>query len=737
MVEIDFETYSEAGYYWDEAKNKWRAPDGFPKSKPGLPSIGAAKYAEHPTTKILSLSYNLKDGVGPRLWVPGMEPPADLHTHIVTGGLLEAWNSFFEFIIWHYVCHLRMKWPTLPLYQMRCAMAKAAAYGLPGQLEKAAKVINAPEQKLDTGKSLIRRLCCPRNPTKGNLSKRIRFKNDPQSFAQLYDYNVQDIKAEAAVSALVPDLTPDELELWQIDQQINVRGVQIDMEALGHCMSIVQQATNKYTVELRTITGIPDLTVDKLQQIKGWMVGQGVLVASLDKQGVVDTLGRENLPPDICRVLEIRQILGSAGVKKLYALNRSVNTDGRVRDLYAYYGARQTGRFSGRGAQPQNLTSGGPEVVKCDICNKVQYIDPLQICCDNPQTSSIDWGIKAAEIALKDIATCDLNYVEQQWGDPIDVVSGCLRALFVAAPGKELICSDYSAIEAVVLAELAGETWRQEVFRTHGKIYEMSAAKISGIPFEEFQEHKKRTGQHHPLRKTLGKVAELASGYQGWINAWKNFNADKFMTDEEIKQAILKWRAESPAIVEYWGGQWRKHPDYWEFNPELYGIEGTAIKAIQSPGTQHTYRGIIFEVRKKILYLRLLSGRELTYHNPRLMDGTAPHGHPISLIMYDGWRSDSSKGPVGWHTMFTYGGCWTENITQATARDLFVEGMKQVDAAGYPVVLHSHDELISEVPIGYGSILEYERLMAPTSEWSRGWPIKAAGGWRGKRYRKE
>jgi len=157
------------------------------------------------------------------------------------------------------------------------------------------------------------------------------------------------------------------------------------------------------------------------------------------------------------------------------------------------------------------------------------------------------------------------------------VISGCLRGLFSAAPGKEFICSDYSAIEAVVIAALAGEEWRLEVFRTHGKIYEMSAAKISGVPFEEIIAYKKTHGQHHPLRKKIGKVAELASGFGGWIGAWKNFGADKFMDDNEIKQSILKWREDSPAIVELWGGQWRQQPGHWKFTREFYGLEGRLL----------------------------------------------------------------------------------------------------------------------------------------------------------------
>jgi DNA polymerase len=302
-----------------------------------------------------------------------------------------------------------------------------------------------------------------------------------------------------------------------------------------------------------------------------------------------------------------------------------------------------------------------------------------------------------------------------------------LRGLFTAAPGHDLICSDYSAIEAVVLAELSGETWRQEVFRTHGKIYEMSAAKIKNIPFEEFEKHKKETGQHHHLRK-MGKTAELASGYGGWINAWKRFGADEFLTDDEIKTAILNWRKASPAVVEFWGGQKRN------WNSELYGVEGHAIQAILNPGKEYVFRKLKFQVIDNILYVTLLSGRKLIYHNPRVI----PHFEQRRglQILFEGWNSNPTMGPIGWVKKDTYSGKLTENIAQATARDILAFAIVNLEAKGYPVVLHIHDEIGSEVREDFGSIEEFETIMSTMPEWAARWPVKAHGGWRGKRYRK-
>ena len=206
----------------------------------------------------------------------------------------------------------------------------------------------------------------------------------------------------------------------------------------------------------------------------------------MDKNAVSDALNRPDLPSDVRRILEIRQEMGGASVKKIYALKRYLNRDGRIRNLFQYCGAERTGRWAGRGPQPQNMKNGGPEI------------------------DGEEWGGDLAEKALNDISLMTPHEISGKWGSPVDLIGSCMRSLFIAAPGCDLICSDYSAIEAVVLSAMAGEEWRLEVFRTHGKIYEMSAAMISGIPFEEIMAYREQTGKHHPLRKKIGKIAELA-----------------------------------------------------------------------------------------------------------------------------------------------------------------------------------------------------------------------------------
>lgn len=549
----------------------------------------------------------------------------------------------------------------------------------------------------------------------------------PDLFAQMYDYNIQDIRAETAVSLATPDLSPFELQVWQLSEQINVRGVQIDQDALHDCLAIIEQAKTKYTEEIRQITGLPEVTIDQLEVLKQWMYAQGCSMYSLAADYVDEMLKQDFIPPNVRRILEIRASLGSNSVKKLDAIKRHINSDGRLRDLFVYCGARQTGRYAGAGPQPQNMPSSGPAVVECKSCKHVYWIKHSQCTdCGSTESKESDWGITAAEEALKDISTRNLDHVERMWGDAILAVAGCLRSLFIAADGYDLLCSDFSAIEAVVLAEIAQEHWRQEVFRTHGKIYEMCAASITGVPFDEIMDYKKRNKVHHPHRKKYGKIPELASGYQGSVGAWKNFGADKFMSDDEILENVRKWRDASPNIRNFW-----------------YRIEDTAKTAVKNPGQCYSYNGISYGMKNGNLYCQLPSGRLLTYHKAFLRTELNQWDKYKENICFWGWNSDSTKGPIGWLERDTYGGKLTENIVQAISRDLLVYAMVNLANAGYQIVLHVHDEIVAEVVKGYDNIEHFEQLMSTMPPWARSvnfgdmWPIKAAGGWLGKRYRKD
>lgn len=1026
LPDFDFETYSEAGFAWDEERRKWGSLPGYGDQNRGLPAVGAAVYTEDPSCEVLSLAYDLKDGRGRRHWKPGDLMPLDLFSHILSGGLLEAWNVGFESWVWDNVCTPRMGWPRLPREQLRCAMAKARAHALPGALGKAGDVLALPIQKDADGGRLLKKFSVPQNPTKAEPGRRrIHPADDPIDAQRLYAYNVQDIAAEAAIAAVTPDLMPEELANWQMDQRINRRGVAIDRDRVRDCIAVLQQAHARYNEELRDITGGAVQAASETERLQAWCAGAGFHIAAMDEDTVTAALaGVPPPPPHIARALEIRQAIGSAAVKKLHAMEHQATRANRLHDLFLFHAAR-TGRTTGAGPQPTNLPNSGPDVRHCGDAACGKYYGAHHTACPHCgagawASSVVEWNPDAVETALEIISYRLLDFCEYVWGagQAVKVIAACLRGLFVAAPGHELVCSDYSAIEAVGLAALAGEEWRLEVFRTHGKIYEMSAAQITGIPFEEFAAYKKAHGTHHPLRKKVGKVAELAcfspdtqvltrrgyvaivdvsatdllwdgerwvkhggvvakgirpvidldgvrmtpthpifigdswreasalassantlsralaigsanlpsslsnsetraaslesssnaragrnrtpptfpicarggrpgatvalrkpaggasngtgntptslqttdteegysiesplasgvaiarptpgtpttaaaesrftnrggrtagrssltsspspggtdlssnstartltkdtnpgtsvslpserttrtggrsgkcngesttlspvydivnagplhrftirtssghlivhnSGYQGWVGAWRAFGAEG--TDDEIKRAILNWRAASPNIVEFWGGQFRGRPWDPDYRQEYFGIEGAAVQAVLYPRTWFSYRSIGYYYQGDVLYCRLLSGRLLTYHRPRLAPSTRDAGYSLS---YEGYNTNPKNGPVGWIRMNTWGGRLTENIVQATCRDIQWYGMRALEARGYPIVLHVYDEDVAEVPQGSGSVEEFEAIMSTMPPWAADWPIRASGGWRGRRYRK-
>ncbi len=730
LADMDFETYSEVGMYCEEGTGKWKQ---LKKGKTGISLVGAWGYSEHESTEVASLAYDLKDGVGPRLWVPGLAPPQDLFDHIAKGLLVEAFYSFFEFSIWTNVCVKRMGWPAIPLEQLRDAAAKARAWGLPGALDKCGAVLGADVQKDKVGKSTMLKLCKPRNPTKKDQRKRYTRAEDPELFLTQDLYNIDDIRAEESLSIMIPDLTPRENQVWLMDQRMNALGVHVDREGVENCIAVFEEAQRRYNQELQSLTGgaVPEAT--KAAALTRWCVGRGVNIGDMREETVTEFL-KMQLPVDVRRALEIRQVLGLASVKKLYSMRYTSGSDSRVHGIFSYHKAG-TGRWASTDLQLQNFTSGGPEVMQCADCKKFHWSGV--ICCDALSSDKREWGIEGAEAALADISTRSLDYVEQRWGNAVLAISGCLRALITAGPGNELICSDYNAIEARGLAWLAGEQWRLDVFRDHGKIYEMSASKITGVTFEEMMAYKQQTAQHHPDRKK-GKVAELALGYQGWLGALRAFGADAFMNEFEMKDLITQWRTDSPAIVEFWGGQYRHKGKPWQFDYyEYYGVEGAAIQAVLNPGTCYAAGRISFGVKNDVLYMQLPSGRLIPHHKPRL---TPVVKFEIQLVnlSYEGVNGNPKRGPQGkWMRMDTYGGSLVESAVQGMCRDWHAFAMLDLEKAGYTPAFHVHDEPIAEVPRGFGSVEGMESIMMQAQDWAHDCPIKASGGWRGQRYRKD
>lgn len=524
---LDFETYSEAGFVWNDQRQKWETLPG--AREKGIRAVGAVVYSEHPSTEVLTVSYDLCDGRGIRRWRPGLPLPQDLFDHVAAGRPLESHGAMFERLIWSNVCVPKYDWPPLPDIQ-HCSMATARVNSLPGKLEKLGEVLELSKQKNPEGARLIKKFSIPRDPTKKDARTRIRPEDDPEDFERFCVYCDDDVLTEQAVSDAIDPMVPDEDAMWRLDQRLNWRGIGIDRRAVRDCIAVMNQVLDAYTAECEAITG--GLRPGQLQQVLGWLRAHGVVMDSLDAANVErmlrdppDIWSHEHgclqpmvLPPECRRVLEIRALTASASVKKLHGMENRASRDDRVRDIVVYYGAH-TGRPTGADVQPLNIPRGGPELAVC-ACERPYRAD-VAACpwCGgterkrHPKTGEEikpHWSAEMVDPVLSVMRYRSRPLAEKFFGDALLAISGCLRGLFVAGPGNELIASDYSAIEAVVTAVLAGEKWRIKAFINKEPIYLVGASKITGRSVQEYIEYKDRTGKHHPDRQDYGKTAELA-----------------------------------------------------------------------------------------------------------------------------------------------------------------------------------------------------------------------------------
>ena len=660
----------------------------------------------------------------------------------------------FEYWIWTEICVPQYGWPPLVPRNLRCAMAKARAFGLPGGLGEAGRVLGLDIVKDKEGRRLLDKFSVPQKPTKKDPRIWIHPDEDPEDGPKLYAYNVRDVDAEDEISALVPDLEGEELEFWFSDQAINRRGVHIDIASVEACIDVVQQQLAASNAELVEITQGRIESASQVQELIQWLGEQGIYTDTLDEDavaGLLQKLGDDvqdgTVDPseisDAYRALEIRRDAGSASVKKVFSMKLQCARGNRLHDLFLYYAAR-TGRPTGNGPQPTNMPKAGPDVVRCGWDGPKQFslgcgryhradADRCPWCgVMGPPGRKAEWCVDAAENALSIIALRSLPMIKHFFGPVLLTISGCVRGLFNAAPGKKLVSSDFTAIEAVVIAALAGEAWRLEVFRQKLDIYLESIGRSTGTPVAEMKAYKKQTGMHHPLRQK-GKIQELSLGYGGWLGALRAFGAQG--TDEELKQQILAWRSASPAIVEFWGGQSR---DFGR-RPGMFGLEGAAVTAVLMPGERQdvmrldgTWSGISYLYQGTVLYCLLPSQRALAYHNPKLTPTGTWRGYRLT---FEGWNTNQKKGKPGWMTMDLYGGLLAENVTQAVARDVQRNAINRLEADDYPVVLHVYDEDVAECTEDK-TVEGLEAHMGAMPEFAQGWPISAAGGWKHDRYQK-
>lgn len=776
---LDFETYSEAGHVWNppgaNAKKPlgyWSALPGASQGKKGLGIVGASVYTEHPTAEILSAHYDLCDGRGLRRWLPGMPPPFDLFDHVAAGRPLHCHNAMFEYLAWSNIAMGKYGWPPLDPRVLRCTMATARVNNFPGALDNLGDVLGLKVRKDKNGKRLLDKFSKPRNPTKGDPRTRILIADDPEG-PDLLAYGDVDVLAEQEAGDSMEPMSAAELEFWLVDQEINRRGLGVDRAGLDDCQAILAEAIDHYGREHAALTG--GLQPGQLGEVRGWLAGQGVSLPDMQAETIENALERADtwpltlydpvagrwvpagvgMPTHARRVVEIRTLVGSASVKKMHAMANQLNAAGRLQNLIVHHGAR-TGRPTGEGPQPLNLPKAGPKLVKCGACGNPHKpaVDVCPWCavpCP-PIVRKAKWSHEYVDAVLSIMASRSLGLVEWFFGDALLAIMGCVRGLFVAAEGHDLIASDYSAIEAVVAAMISGEQWRIDTFRARKDIYLSSASKITGTTYEQYEAYAAQHGDNHPDRQNIGKVAELALGYGGWEGAWRAFDPDEASkSTAQIEGIIRAWRDASPQIVAHWGGQ--RVRDGWQWRDELYGIEGAIIAAIKNPGQvyapvppsvggikpfpvtlQFVVRPYNGDPLRPVLVMTLPSGREIKYHEPRIGPSVR---RPGSLeISYMTWNTNPKYGALGWVRMLTWGSRVYENADQAIAHDLLRGGILRLRAAGYPTVLHVYDEIVAEVAKGFGSIEEFESLMAPVEEYARDWPIRASGGWRGHRFRK-
>lgn len=749
LPDFDFETYSEAGFVWQPHLGKWGSLPGLSNQNRGLDAVGVRNYVEHPSFRILSLAWNLKDGRGERWWRPpetedlfpatrpgNLADVGELLDYIASYGLIESFNIGFEYTVCNFYCVPVLGWPELKQEQCRCAMAKSRASAYPGKLDNVTSVLRTANQKTPEGKRLIRKLTVPCAPTKGNPAMRWTPLTAKADFAKFYEYNRQDIRSEAEVSVRVPDLTARELCIWLTDLRINMRGMQIDMAGVEDCIAIFEQAEAKYNHEIRWITNGSVSGSTKVTDMLEWCRQQGVTLFKLDEEKLEEALERKDYPPNVLRVLRIRQMLAYGSVKKLFAMRYQTDQRGRLTDQYVYYGAH-TGLWNGRAVQPANLYKG--------IFSKPEE----------------------AERAFEIIRARSIELVEYEYGegsswhksghdpaDGLEVIASVLRSLIIAKPGHRLISADFTAIQAVATSAMANETWRLDVFRTHGKIYEAMASRLTGKPLEFYLDYKKQHGKHHEDRQSYGKIPTLASDFGAWIAGWKRFCKEMGWDDEYIKQLILRTRSAIPNIVKFWGGQtinkFNKALDgsYAQEAQHLSGLEGAAISAVLQPGVCFSSNpgsrlGVLFEVHEDILYCRPPSGGFIRYHAPRLQNSTRDYASPWEYeLSYEGWNSNTKKGPVGWLRMKLYGGVLCQNTISHMCREIQADAILALEGNGYPVVMHTHDENVTEVPIGQGSLAEYMRIVRGSlASWAvcedgQPWPVKVPDAWEALRYGK-
>jgi DNA polymerase len=625
-----------------------------------ISKAGAFKYMESPDFEILLLPYAWNDEP---VRVLDLTDPVDREElPDIIAGLQDpdvvkiAHNSAFE-----RTAYRRQFGFYQPPEEWEDTMIMAAMNGLPMSLDAAGEALQIPQQKLKEGKALINYFCKPCKPTIANGGRTRNLpEHAPEKWERFKEYAKIDVVAMRAIHKRLRRFpVPDwERKVWALDARINERGVLIDRELAEAAIAVDEAFREEHTAELQKLTNLDN--PNSVTQLKGWLEGVGIFADSLNKATVADL--RSSVPdPTTRRVLELRQLLGKTSTKKYETMTAAAGDDDRVRGLLQYYGAGRTGRWAGRLVQVQNL----------------------------PQNHLDDIGLVRELVRGQDLET-----LEMLFDNVPDVLSQLIRTAFVAKPGHTFLVSDYAAIEARVIAYLAGEKWRMDVFAQGGDIYCSSASQMFKVPVVKH-------GENGHLRQK-GKIAELACGYGGGVSALKAFGADKMgLTEDEMQQIVDQWRQASPTIPRFWRD-----------------TENAAKRALENPGRTFTLPcGVKYLRDADALRCRLPSGRILSYWDARIEDYK---GRPSVVFM------GQDQTTRTWKKVETWGGKLVENIVQAYARDCLAVALLRLDEAGYKITFHVHDEIIAEAPDG-SRWEDMAEIMGRPIDWAPGLLLRGDG----------
>lgn len=621
---------------------------------------GVYKYADSPDFEMLLFAYAADDGDVHIIDIAGGEElPEKIIQAIKSDTVVKtAYNAQFE-----RVCLSRyLKLPEgeyLNPQSWYCTAVQAAELALPLSLADVGSVLGLERQKMTEGKELIKYFCVPCKPTKSNGNRtRNRPCHDINKWETFKKYCMRDVDVERQIADKLKmyPIRDEEHRLYVLDQIINDRGVLVDSELAEQAVKLNSIQTTVAVEQAYMITGLEN--PNSVTQLKQWLKENGVEIESLSKKAVKSLA--DETDGDVSEMLKLRLLMAKTSVKKYEAVIRSVCSDNRVHGMMRFCGANRTGRWSGNILQPQNL----------------------------PQNHLPD--LTLARDIVKD---GDFEMLDMMFGNVPNVLSELIRTILIPKPNHRFIVADFSAIEARVLAWIAGEQWRIDTFKNGGDIYCASASKMFKVPVEKH-------GVNGELRQK-GKISELACGYGGSVGALKNMGAVEMGVQEnELQGLINDWRNANPHIVRFW-----------------YEVGNAAMKAIKEKTTVPLGK-LVFAYERGIVFIRLPSGRRLSYIKPRI--GTNRFGG--DSITYMGINSAKK-----WDRLETFGGKLTENIVQGTARDLLANALINAANAGYDTVFHVHDEIICEVPNGYGSVDELCRLMCIKTDWADGLPLNADG----------